>query len=61
MALERCSPIEMRKALTMADAFKQAGVDFVPVPVFSQDQKDELLLLMSARVNDLETLQREGE
>ncbi len=51
----------MRKALTMADAFKQAGVDFVPVPVFSQAQKDELILLMAARVNTLETLQKEGE
>lgn len=52
--MNRCSPVEMRKNLEMVQAFKEAGVDFVAVPVFSEAQKDELLLLVTGRLDSLE-------
>ena len=42
---ERCSPVEMRKNLEIAQLFKKYGIDFVAVPVRDQDHKTELIAL----------------
>lgn len=54
--MNRCNPVEMRKALVLVDALKMAGIEFVPVPVFNEKQKQELGALCSLR---LESLDRE--
>ena len=41
--MERCSPVEMRKNLTVVEQFKKYGIDFVAVPVRDQDHKNELI------------------
>lgn len=52
--MNKCSPVEMRKNLEMVRAFKEVGIDFVAVPVFSETQKHEMLLLASGRLDSLE-------
>lgn len=41
---KRASPIEARKTMELAEAMKNAGIRFVPVPVFSDAELKELLL-----------------
>lgn len=41
--MNQCSPVEMRKNLDAVEAFRLAGVDFVPIPVKSVSHKDELV------------------
>ena len=41
--MERCSPTEMRKNLKVVDAYRKAGIDFVPVPVRDEGHKNELI------------------
>lgn len=43
--MDRCSPVEMRKNLVVVEQFKKYGIDFVAVPVRSQDHKNELIAL----------------
>lgn len=54
--MNRCSPVEMRKNLEMVQMLKDSGIDFVPVVVLSESQKNELLLLTSRRLGDLEEI-----
>lgn len=44
--MKKASPVEMRKALEAADAYKQAGILFVAIPVL--DDVDHVLLLEQA-------------
>lgn len=41
--MDRASPVELRKALQCADTLAKSGIDFVPIPVISPEQKAELL------------------
>ena len=41
----KCSPVEMRKNLDVAEQLRMAGIDFVCVPVKNQKHKDELIVL----------------
>lgn len=43
--MNRCNPVEMRKNLKIVALYIEAGIDFVPVPVRSQDHKKELIVL----------------
>jgi len=46
--IERASPVELRKALELAQQLAQAGILFVPVPVLdSQDQAQMGSLVLS--------------
>lgn len=51
---KKCSPIEMRKNLLLVDAFKQAGIDFVAVPVLSDKHKAELLVQVEINLSEIE-------
>lgn len=51
--MNRCSPVEMRKALAMVEALKNAGIDFVPVPVKDPAHK---IALVGQCLSALETL-----
>lgn len=52
--MERCNPAEMRKALTMVEALKNAGIDFVPVPVRDPAHKIALIGQTLAVLDELE-------
>lgn len=41
--MERASPIDMRRALDMVDALKEAGILFVPMPVANRDEYNQYL------------------
>lgn len=41
--LERASPLQLRKALELANLFVKMGVNSVPVPVASDEEQAELV------------------
>ena len=43
--MNKCSPVEMRKNLEVVEQFKKHGIDFVAIPVKSQDHKNELIAM----------------
>jgi len=59
--MNRCSPVEMRKNLELVQVLKFSGIDFVAVPVLSESQKNELFLLVSKRLTELEETKIEGK
>ena len=52
--MNRANPLELRKALELAHAFVTAGIDFVPVPVLTQDDKNELAMDVQTRLKQIE-------
>lgn len=52
--MKRANPVELRKAIELAHAFVLAGIDFVPVPVLTQDDKNELAMDVQARLKQIE-------
>lgn len=51
--MKKCSPVEMRKNLVIVDQLRMAGIDFVPVPVKSQEHKYELIVLVQNAFEEL--------
>ncbi|PAU73306.1 DUF1382 family protein [Vreelandella alkaliphila] len=41
--MNKASPVELRKALLVAKAYADAGIQFVPMPVFSEEEKSNLI------------------
>lgn len=52
--MNRANPIDMRKSLKVADEFKKAGILFVPMPVLSKKDGDELCRESFRRMGILE-------
>jgi hypothetical protein len=52
--MKKTSPVEMRKALTLVEAFKKAGILFVPVPVMSENDLVALTDQVSLRLDIIE-------
>ena len=52
--MNRANPLELRKAIELAHAFVLAGIDFVPVPVLTQDDKNELAMDVQTRLKQIE-------
>jgi len=52
--MEKCSPVDMRKALEVVEMLKQAGIEFVAIPVLNQEQKKSALALMLNRLDAIE-------
>lgn len=50
-----CSPVQMRKALEMVEALKQAGMEFVPVPVLNDADREKLMLITASRLEQIAT------
>lgn len=40
--IKRASPAQLRKALELANLFVKTGINFVPVPVTSDEEQDAL-------------------
>lgn len=56
--MNRASPVEMRQALESVQAYKAAGILFVAMPVFSEEEKrvrvEEAYVRMGQAVNEAE-------
>ena len=52
--MNRASPVDLRLAMVMANALTKAGLDFVPVPVLSPDDKLILTRDVQMRLNQIE-------
>ena len=51
--MERASPVELRKAIAMANALIEAGLSFVPVPVLDDADREALVAQAMARMDTL--------
>lgn len=51
--MERASPVELRKAIAMANALAEAGLSFVPVPVLDDADRESLVAQAMARMDIL--------
>lgn len=51
--MERASPVELRKAIDMANALVEAGLSFVPVPVLDDADREALVAQAMARMDIL--------
>ena len=54
MSTIKASPAELRKAIAISNALKEAGVDFVPVIVESEEHKKALVAQMMQRLEEME-------
>lgn len=52
--MNRADPVDLRRALVMVNALTKAGLDFVPVPVLNQDDKNELAMDVQTRLGQIE-------
>ena len=57
----RASAPEMREALEMVDALKQAGVRFVPIPALNGQDRARLLAFMAQRLAAIEAVASQAE
>lgn len=52
--MNRASPVELRKAINMAQAFVQGGIDFVAIPVLNDEDKARLVADLTRRLDAIE-------
>ena len=57
----RASAPEMREALEMVDALKQAGMRFVPIPAVNDQDRARLLAFMAQRLAAIEAAASQAE
>ena len=53
--MNKCNPETMRKNVELVETFRSAGIDFVPVPVISDEHKEQLVLQLNVilkKIND---------
>lgn len=53
--MDRASPVELRKALQVAQQLAQAGILFVPVPVLDDADKAQMGQLLQNQLARFET------
>ena len=52
--MKRADPADIRKAKYLVEEFVRAGIDFVPIPVIDQDDKNELAMDLQRRLEQIE-------
>lgn len=52
--MDRASPVELRKALQVAQELAQAGILFVPVPVLNDADKAKMGQTLQDQLNRIE-------
>ena len=58
--MKRATPIQMRQSLKLAQWVKEAGLRFVPVPVFSEEDYTFVLEIMQKRLEEMIDIAEEG-
>ena len=48
--MNRATPTDIRKGLEMAKTLAEAGMRFIPMPVFDDDDQEKLVLHMQNRI-----------
>lgn len=51
--MSRASPVEIRKAMVVAETYAKAGIDFIPMPVLDGAHKNELIQQADNALEDL--------
>jgi len=51
--MNRARPVELRKALEVANAYAKAGIDFIPMPVLDGKHKNDLIQQADNTLEDL--------
>ena len=59
--MDKCSPVEMRKNLAAVETYRQAGMDFVVMPVKNQDHKNELIVQSTEILSEMVEALKEAE
>lgn len=59
--MNRASPVDMRKALAMANQMSQAGLLFVPMPVASPEEFAAMARLAHERLGEIAQAAEEAE
>ena len=54
--MKRATPVETRKCLQAVEAFKQAGIRFIPMPVLDDADNDALAGQMKERLEKIERM-----
>jgi hypothetical protein len=52
--MNRATPVQMRKSLEVVETFKKAGLWFVPMPVFDEDDFRNRVSEMEAKLKEVE-------
>ena len=52
--MKRADAVDLRKAKYLVEEFVRAGIDFVPIPVIDQDDKNELAMDLQRRLEQIE-------
>jgi hypothetical protein len=55
--MNRAHPATLRKSLLMAQAFAKGGIDFVPMPVLSEEDKAKWVAEVQRRLDEIEKSQ----
>lgn len=54
--MEKENAVDIRKALEVAKAYADAGIDFVPVPVMYQENKPVLIRMAIKAMNSIKEI-----
>ena len=52
--MKRANAVDLRKAKYLVEEFVRAGIDFVPIPVIDQEDKNELAMDLQRRLEQIE-------
>jgi methionine synthase II (cobalamin-independent) len=52
--MKRASPINVRKSLEMVELFKNAGIDFIPVPVATEEERKAMIEMAMSKLEDVD-------
>lgn len=52
--MKRANAVDLRKAKYLVEEFVRADIDFVPIPVIDQDDKNELAMDLQRRLEQIE-------
>lgn len=52
--MEKASPVQIRQCLQLVEQLKQAGIRFVPIPVFDDEDYYDLMQKLNRRIDRVE-------
>ncbi len=58
--MEKATPLQIRQALELVEQLKRAGVRFVPIPAFDDDDWVYLIAKLNRRLDRLERIVNKG-